>query len=134
MRWWFTLALGLILLAAMVLVLPMERLDSYRARFIAVKGIADLHTAQARFYSSHHRYAGTLREFGGLIDPELARGERHRIRYWLFPSNLGYELRAMPSDGARWNFYSDETRSIHARCAPRLASREDPLFGGLRPR
>jgi type IV pilus assembly protein PilA len=110
----------------------------------AVKAITTIHTAQVQYYSSYNRYAASLQELGppasgaegpsaaGLIERDLASGEKGGYRYTVTATPTGYAITAVPihfgSDGSK-TYFSDSGMGIHYHSGQEPATISDPLMG-----
>jgi type IV pilus assembly protein PilA len=114
----------------------------------AVKAITTIHTAQVQYYSSYNRYAASLQELGppasgaegpaaaGLIERDLATGEKGGYKYTLTSTPTGYAITAAPikfnSDGSK-TYFSDSGMGIHYHTGQEPAAISDPLMGEAAP-
>jgi type IV pilus assembly protein PilA len=110
----------------------------------AVKAITTIHTAQVQYYSSYNRYATSLQELGppangaegpaaaGLIERDLATGEKGGYKYAVAATPTGYAITAapvhFPSDGSK-TYFSDSGMGIHYHSGQEPATVSDPLMG-----
>lgn len=114
----------------------------------AVKAITTIHTAQVQYYSSYNRYASSLTELGppssgpegpgsaGLIERDLASGEKGGYKFTLTTNPAGYTILAVPTQyptsGSK-TFYSDQGMGIHQHSGQEPATPNDPLMGETAP-
>jgi type IV pilus assembly protein PilA len=114
----------------------------------ALKAITTLHTAQVQYYSSFNRYAASLQELGppasgaegpsaaGLIERDLASGEKGGYKYTVAATPTGYAISAVPihfgTDGSK-TFFSDTGMGIHVHNGQEPATVNDPLQGESAP-
>jgi prepilin-type N-terminal cleavage/methylation domain-containing protein len=79
----------------------------------ALQNIRTVHTAQAQFFATRHRFAGKLDEFGPKeLSAALRDGTHNGYDFRLELTNDGYAIYASPAKGAKLGqdtFYSDET-------------------------
>ncbi len=110
----------------------------------AVKAIQTIHTAQVQYYSNYNRFATSLQELGppasgpegpaaaGLIERDLASGEKSGYKYTVQPTPTGYNVIANPSQygtsGVK-TFFSDQGMGIHQHIGQEPATVNDPLIG-----
>jgi hypothetical protein len=100
----------------------------------AVKAITTIHTAETQYYSQYGQYAISLTELGtaGLIDHDLARGNKGGFKFALRPSGSGYAVPAVPARfgvTGRHIYYSDPSLEIHQYDDRRPATPADPIIG-----
>src|SRR6266478_5566386 len=64
----------------------------------AVKAIAAIHTAETQYYSQFGRYAPSLSQLGlaGLIERDLASGQRGGFKLTVRPTPTGYAVTVAP--------------------------------------
>lgn len=114
----------------------------------AVKAITTIHTAQVQYYSSYNRYAASLQELGppasgaegpaaaGLIERDLASGEKGGYKYTVTATPTGYAITAVPvhfgTDGSK-TYFSDSGMGIHYHSGQEPATTSDPLMGESAP-
>jgi len=140
------IAIILIILAVSIPQLGKARL--YAQEMAAQKAIGTIHTEQAQYYSQYGRYAASLAELGppasgspganaaGLIDPELATGEKGNFKFTLQPSPDGYTITAVPvvfGTSGSHTYYSDQTMLIHEHEGREVATASDPFPGRKAP-
>jgi type IV pilus assembly protein PilA len=110
----------------------------------AVKAITTIHTAQVQYYSSYNRYAASLQELGppasgaegpsaaGLIERDLASGEKGGYKFTVTAVPTGYAINAVPihypTDGSK-TYFSDTGMGIHYHTGQEPATVNDPLMG-----
>ena len=114
----------------------------------ALKAITTIHTAEVQYYSSYNRFAASLQELGppvsgaegpsaaGLVERDLASGEKGGYKYTLTATPTGYAISAVPihfgTDGSK-TFYSDQGMGIHYHNGQEPATPNDPLQGESAP-
>ncbi len=114
----------------------------------AMKAISTIHTAEVQYYSSYNRFAASLQELGppasgadgpsaaGLIERDLASGEKGGYKYTLTVTPTGYAISAVPihygTDGSK-TFYSDEGMGLHVHNGQEPATANDQLQGQSAP-
>ena len=114
----------------------------------AVKAITTIHTAQVQFYSSYNRFATTLQELGppasgaegpsaaGLIERDLASGEKGGYKFTVAATPTGYAITATPSQfgtsGSK-TYFSDQGMGIHVHNGQEPATVNDSLMGENAP-
>ena len=114
----------------------------------AIKGITTLHTAQVQYYSSYGRFATSLQELGppasgaegpaaaGLIERDIATGEKGGYKYTMQVTPTGYAISAVPSQfgtsGSK-TFFSDQGMGVHQHNGQEPATLSDPLVGETAP-
>ncbi len=114
----------------------------------AVKAITTIHTAQVQYYSSYNRFAASLQELGppasgadgpsaaGLIERDLASGDKGGYKYTLAASPTGYTIIAVPdqygTSGSK-TYFSDQGMGIHVHNGQEPATLNDPLMGETAP-
>ena len=114
----------------------------------AVKAITTIHTAQVQFYSSYGRFAASMTELGppasgaegpsaaGLIERDLASGEKGGYKFTLAATPTGYTISAVPtqfgSSGSK-TYFSDQGMGIHQHNGQEPATTSDPLIGETAP-
>jgi hypothetical protein len=136
MRW--LICLGAILSGCGVVKAPSN------ARAGALKGITTIHTAEVQYYSTYGRFACALHELGppvsgadnasaaGLIERDLASGEKDGYKYKLSCTPAGYTVSVSPEQyGGAGNrtYFSDQSMEIHVHSGPEPATVKDPLQG-----
>jgi len=110
----------------------------------AVKAITTIHTAEVQYYSSYNRFAASLQELGppasgadgpsaaGLIERDLASGEKGGYKFTVTPTPTGYTITATPSQfgtsGSK-TYFSDQGMGIHVHNGQEPATATDPLLG-----
>jgi type IV pilus assembly protein PilA len=109
-----------------------------------IKAITTIHTAQVQYYSTYNRFATSLQELGppasgsegpaaaGLIDRDLASGEKDGYKYTVQATPNGYNVTAMPtqySASRRKTFFSDQGMKIHQHIGQEPATMNDPTLG-----
>lgn len=96
------------------------------------------------YYSSSGRFAASLRELGppsngaegpstaGLIDGDLASGEKAGYRFTIEATPNGYNVTARLTQygvsGSK-TFFSDQGMKIHQHIGPEPATANDPALG-----
>ena len=110
----------------------------------AVKAITTIHTAQVQYYSNYNRFATTMQELGppasgadgpsaaGLIERDLASGEKGGFKFNLQPTATGYAVAAVPlqfGTAGTHTYFSDQSMSIHQHNGQEAATVADPLIG-----
>lgn len=114
----------------------------------AVKGITTIHTAQVQYYSSYNRFATSMQELGppasgadgpsaaGLIERDLASGDKGGYKFTLTATPTGYAISAVPdqfgTSGSK-TYYSDQGMGIHVHNGQEPATVNDPLLGETAP-
>jgi type IV pilus assembly protein PilA len=114
----------------------------------AVKAITTIQTAQVQFYSSYNRFATSMQELGppasgpegpsaaGLIERDLATGEKGGYKFTLTATPTGYTISAVPSQygtsGSK-TYFSDQGMGIHQHIGQEPATVNDPLMGENAP-
>jgi len=114
----------------------------------AAKAITTIQTAQVQYYSNYNRFAASLTELGppssgpegpgaaGLIERDLASGEKGGYKYTVTATPNGYNISAVPSQypssGSK-TFFSDQGMGIHQHSGPEPATVNDPLMGESAP-
>ena len=114
----------------------------------AVKAITTIHTAEVQFYSSYGRFAASMQELGppasgaegpgaaGLIERDLATGEKGGYKFTLSATTTGYTISAVPtqfgSSGSK-TYFSDQGMGIHEHRGQEPATISDPLMGESAP-
>jgi type IV pilus assembly protein PilA len=141
----FTLIELMIAIAIILILVTIALPDLMRARrhaheAAAIKTIQTIHTAQVQYHTQYGRFAASLAELGppqsgrtgphtaGLIDANLAAGERSGYRFTVTGNESGYSISAVPlvnSADAR-SFYSDETLQLRENSGPEPATAQSP--------
>lgn len=114
----------------------------------AVKAIMTIHTAQVQYYSSFNRFAASLQELGppasgaegpsaaGLIERDLASGDKGGYKYTVTATPTGYAISAVPdqygTSGSK-TYYSDQGMGVHIHNGQEPATVNDPLMGETAP-
>jgi type IV pilus assembly protein PilA len=114
----------------------------------AVKAITTIHTAEVQYYSSFNRFAASLQELGppasgadgpsaaGLIERDLASGDKGGYKYTLTATPTGYAISAVPdqfgTSGSK-TYFSDQGMGIHVHNGQEPATVNDPLMGETAP-
>jgi len=114
----------------------------------AVKAITTIHTAQVQYYSNYNRFAASLQELGpptsgaegpsaaGLIERDLASGEKGGYKFVVQATPTGYSISATPSQygtsGSK-TYFSDQGMGIHQHIGQEPATVNDPLIGESTP-
>jgi type IV pilus assembly protein PilA len=114
----------------------------------AVKAITTIHTAEVQYYSSYNRFAASLQELGppasgaegpssaGLIERDLASGEKGGYKFTLTATPTGYAISAVPdqfnTSGSK-TYFSDQGMGIHVHNGQEPATVNDPLMGETAP-
>ena len=114
----------------------------------ALKAITTIHTAEVQYYSSYNRYAASLQELGppasgpegpsaaGLIERDLASGEKSGYKYTVTGTPTGYTISAVPTQygtsGSK-TYFSDQGMGIHVHNGQEPATVNDPLQGESAP-
>jgi prepilin-type N-terminal cleavage/methylation domain-containing protein len=114
----------------------------------AMKAVTTIHTAQVQYYSSYNRYAVSLQELGppangaegaaaaGLIERDLASGDKGGYKYTVAPTPTGYTVTAIPSQyptSGSVTYFSDQSMGIHIHKGQEPATVNDPLLGETAP-
>jgi len=136
------LVCSVVLVLAMVLTAP--RIRAPRDTGV-IKALTTIHTAQVQFFSRFNRYAASMQELGppqsgadgpsaaGLIERDLASGEKSGYKYTLTATPTGYTIRAEPTrygvTGSKTYFSGSDMR-IHVHSGPEPATENDPAMGG----
>jgi len=110
----------------------------------AVKAITTIHTAEVQYYSSYNRFAASMQELGppasgadgpsaaGLIERDLASGEKGGYKFTVTATPTGYAITATPSQfgtsGSK-TYFSDQGMGIHVHNGQEPATATDPLLG-----
>jgi type IV pilus assembly protein PilA len=108
-----------------------------------VKAITTINTAQVQYYSNYGRYAASLRELGppasgaegpsaaGLIERDLASGEKGGYKFALTPTATSYTISVVPSQYGTSDktYYSDPPMRIHVHEGREPATANDPVLG-----
>jgi type IV pilus assembly protein PilA len=110
-----------------------------------IKEITTIHSAQVQYYYSYNRFASSLQELGsppggaegptaaGLIDRDLASGEKDGFKYAIQATPKGYNVTAVPTRYATgsktFSFFSDQGMGIHQHVGQEPATVNDPLIG-----
>lgn len=145
-----TLAAAVIVtLAILAVALPVVVRDGQHSREAsAVKLITTIQTAQVQYYSSYNRFAASMQELGppaggaegpsaaGLIERDLATGEKAGYRFTLTPTPAGYTINAVPTQygtSGTKTYFSDQGIGIHQHIGPEPATANDPLMGEPAP-
>jgi type IV pilus assembly protein PilA len=134
-----TIARPLIVSAIVLLVLIAPRRINERGfahEMDAEKAITTIHTAEMQYYSEYGRYAARLAQLGphgaGLIDEDLAWGEKNGFRFLLRSIPAGYSVTVMPTSSGKHTFYSNQNMTIHVHDGQEPATLSDPVLGGMR--
>ena len=114
----------------------------------ALKAITTIHTAEVQYYSSFGRFASSLQELGppasgadgpaaaGLIERDLASGEKGGYKFTLAVTPTGYSISAVPSvfgtSGSK-TYFSDQGMGVHVHNGQEPATISDPLQGETAP-
>jgi type IV pilus assembly protein PilA len=114
----------------------------------AVKAITTIQTAQVQYYSNFNRFAASMQELGppasgaegpsaaGLIERDLASGEKGGYKFTLTSTPTGYTISAVPSQygtsGSK-TYFSDQGMGIHQHIGQEPATVNDPLMGETAP-
>jgi len=134
-----TLACAGTLLAALLVTLAigirdLDRPLRWSPEVMPLRAINAIDTAQVQYYSEFGHYAASLEELGpaasgtgGLIQPDLARGEKGGYHFTLTSTPAGYAISAV---GRTRSYLSDQTMKIHVHVGPGPATMSDPLIGG----
>ncbi len=109
-----------------------------------IKWIVTIHTAQVQYYSGYNRYATSLQELGppaseaegpsaaGLINGDLASGEKGGYKFTIQATAAGYNVTATPrqygTTGSK-TFFSDQGMKIHQHIGREPATVNDPALG-----
>ena len=131
-----------IILIIMGMALPRLKEAQIQAReTAAIKAVTTIHTAQAQYQSQFGKFAPALLNLAppasgyptvlaaGLIDPDLASGDRGGYRYNLQSTEEGYIVTALPvtfNSSGRRSFYSDETLVLRQSSTPDPATAASP--------
>ena len=114
----------------------------------AMKAITTIQAAQAQYYSNYTRYSVSLQELGppangaetaaaaGLIDRDLASGDKGGYKYTEAPTPTGYTVTAAPSQyptSGSVTYFSDQSMGIHVHKGQEPATVNDPLLGETAP-
>jgi type IV pilus assembly protein PilA len=110
----------------------------------ALKAITTIHTAEVQYYSAYNRFAASLQELGppasgadgpsaaGLIERDLASGDKGGYKYTLSVTPTGYAISAVPdvygTSGSK-TYFSDQGMGIHVHAGQEPATVNDPLQG-----
>jgi len=109
----------------------------------AMKAVTTLQTAEVQYYSSYNRFAVSLQELGppaggaegpsaaGLINQDLASGEKGGYKFALTVTPTGYAITATPTsetNGSK-SYFSDQSMGIHVHDGQQVATPTDPLLG-----
>ena len=109
----------------------------------AVKAIQTIQTAEVQYYSNYNRFATSMQELGppasgaegpsdaGLIDGDLARGQKAGYTFVLSATATGYAISAQPirySAGLK-SYFSDQNGQIHVHNGSQPATADDPTLG-----
>jgi type IV pilus assembly protein PilA len=128
---------GLLPLAVVIVFPPVARTPAtYAHEMAAAKAIATIHTAETQYYSQFGQYAASLTQLGpngaGLIDKNLASGQKAGFTFVLRQTQTGYALNVNPAafgTSGTQTYYSDQNMSIHQHNGHELATANDPLLG-----
>lgn len=78
-----------------------------------VRALTTIETAELQYYATHGRFAAALRELGpsgdGLIEQDLANGEKSGFQFDLTGTPAGYEIRAT---NGRKTYLADQNHGI----------------------
>jgi type IV pilus assembly protein PilA len=115
---------------------------------VPLKAITTIHTAGVMYHSTYGRFAASLRELGppasgadsasaaGLIEGDLAGGDKGGYRFTLTATPGGYAISAAPDRygvSANRTYFSDQGMRIHVHHGPEPATVNDPLQGETAP-
>jgi type IV pilus assembly protein PilA len=140
----------LLIVIAIILVILTVAIPQYNKAVMsaresgALKAIATLHDAEVQYYSSYNRFAASLTELGppasgadgpsaaGLIQRDLASGDKGGYKYTLAATPTGYAISAVPdqwgTSGSK-TYYSDQGMGVHVHNGQEPATLNDPLQG-----
>lgn len=97
----------------------------------AIENIRTIHTAQAQFFSVHHRYASSFAEFGPKELPATLRdGQHNGYVFQLELTSDGYAISAAPAKGAKLGketYYSDESMVVRHARGQQAGPASDPM-------
>jgi len=142
----FSLIELLIVIAIILIIITVALPRLGKARMFAqetaaIQAIKTLHAAQIQYYSQYQRFATTLLELGppasgadspaaaGLIEHDLASGEKQGYKFTMTGNPSGYQINAAPdafgTTGSR-TFFSDQTMVVHQNYGPEPATANSP--------
>ena len=116
----------------------------YAREMAAAKAINTVHTAETQYYSEYGKYATSLAQLGppasgspgpngaGLIDRDLASGEKGGFKFVLQQTPTGYALAVNPTafgTSGSHTYFSDQSMAIHVHNGPEPATTNDGLLG-----
>jgi hypothetical protein len=128
---------GLLPLAVVMMFPKIARTPTRYAReMAAVRAITTIDTAETQYYSQFGMYAAALAQLGpngaGLIDRDLASGEKDGFKFVLQQTQTGCALNVNPvafGTSGTHTYYSDQRMSIHQHNGSEPATVGDPLLG-----
>ena len=109
----------------------------------AMDGMVAIDIAQTQYFNTYGRFAASMQELGpplggpvsasgaGLIESDLASGERDGYKFAIQPLPVGYTKSAVsisPSSDSRSYFYGAD-HLLHVHIGPGAATENDPVFG-----
>ncbi len=146
----FSLIELLIVVAIILIIITMavpqyNKVQMYTRETAAIKAIQTVRDMQVQYQSQYGRFAKSLAELGppngggapspaaaGLIQSDLASGEKQGYRYVVSEKPGGYVVTATPvtygTSGSR-SFYSDETMVIRENFGADPATASSPEMG-----
>lgn len=137
------IVIAIILIILAVAMPRLQKSRQYASEMAALQAIKTIHIAQTQYYSTYGKYAESLAALGpptsgaegpaasGLIQEDLASGEKQGYKFTLTPSPGGYVINANPvafgTSGSR-TFYSDQSMTIRQNFGQEPATATSPLF------
>ena len=145
----FSLIELLIVIAIILIILAvaLPKLTSarrYAQEMAAKAAIKAVQSAQTLYYSQYGVYATSLQQLGppasgsdnpngaGLVDRDLASGEKGGFKFILQQTQTGFSLNVNPTafgTSGTHTYYSDQTMAIHEHNGQEPATASDPLLG-----
>jgi type IV pilus assembly protein PilA len=138
-----------IILILMTIAIPQyTKVQMYTRETAAIRAMQVVREMQVQYQSQYGRFAKSLAELGpptgggvpspassGLIEADLALGEKQGYRFVLSERPGGYVVTATPvtygTSGSR-SFYSDETMVIHENYGAEPATASSPEMGSAK--
>ncbi len=137
------IVIAIILIILAVAMPKLQKSRQYASEMAALQAIKTIHIAQTQYYSTYNKYAESLAALGpptsgaegpaasGLIQEDLASGEKQGYKFTLTPTPGGYVINANPiafgTSGSR-TFYSDQSMAIRQNFGQEPATATSPMF------
>jgi len=131
------IVIAIILIIITIAVPRLSKARMFAQETAALQAVKTLHSAQVQYYSQYGRYATSLIELGppasgaespasaGLINNDLASGEKQGYKFTMTAAGGGYTINASPvsfgNSGSK-TLFSDQTMVVRENYGPEPAT------------